>query len=342
MNELHSLPRLRALAIERVRHNGHEFFLLQDRLKLAGDESLLLPVALGPLLLQLDGRHSVDGALAELRTAYGLPLERTQLLDLVETLSSQCLLEDATYRSAVARLREMWRSAPHRLPALTDRVYPADRHTLATMLRGWERRASAVERDQRHRLAGLISPHIDFQRGGQVYGALWRAAAPALREADLVVIFGTDHHGAPGRLTITRQPYATPWGVLPAALDAVEAMAEVLGEEEAFVDELHHRDEHSVELAAVWLHHARDGRPVPVVPVLCGHPLAWMTHAQDGLDAEPSWQVVMAALVVVPAAAWNALARWLTPWRATPPRSPALWSTLPGRERPALTAHPLC
>jgi AmmeMemoRadiSam system protein B len=33
---------------------------------------------------------------------------------------------------------------------------------------------------------------------------------------------------------------------------------------------LHHAGEHSIELAAVWLHHVRDGRPVELVPILCG------------------------------------------------------------------------
>lgn len=296
MNDDSLLPRLRPLSIDRVRHQGDEFFLMRDRLQLAGEETLLVPVALGPLLLLLDGRHTVTAALSNLRTQYGLTLEREQILGLMQTLSACYLLEDAAYRSALAELRAGWRSAPHRSPALTDRVYPADRHALGTMLRGWEHQASAYEDGTADGLAGLISPHIDYQRGGPVYGALWRRAAPALREADLVVIFGTDHHGSPGRLTLTRQPYATPWGVLPAAPAAVDAMVDVLGEDEAFAEELHHRDEHSVELAAVWLHHARGGRPVPVVPVLCGHPLGWMQSSERGMADDPSWQTVMAAL----------------------------------------------
>jgi len=76
--------------------------------------------------------------------------------------------------------------------------------------------------------------------------------------------------GSAGSITLTRQHYATPWGVLPTHQGAVDAMVEVLGEEAAFREEVHHRSEHSIELAAVWLHYVRGGVPCQVVPVLCG------------------------------------------------------------------------
>jgi AmmeMemoRadiSam system protein B len=50
----------------------------------------------------------------------------------------------------------------------------------------------------------------------------------------------------------------------------VNRLAAVLGTEAAFAGELHHRSEHSIELAAVWLHFARGGRAVEMLPVLVG------------------------------------------------------------------------
>jgi predicted class III extradiol MEMO1 family dioxygenase len=154
---------------------------------------------------------------------------------------------------------------------------------------------------------GLISPHIDYHRGWPVYARLWRQAAPALRAADVVVIFGTDHAGAPGTLTLARRPYATPWGVLPNDPDVIDAMASVLGEEAAFGEELHHRAEHSVELAAVWLHHVRDREPVTVIPVLCGHPLPFLKgggswelgDGDGGLGLDPAAVTAQRALDVL-------------------------------------------
>jgi hypothetical protein len=136
-------------------------------------------------------------------------------------------------------------------------------------------------------IRGLISPHIDYQRGGPVYAEVWRAAAQAAREADLVLLFGTDHQGSDGTLTLTRQSYATPWGVLPTDGEVVEALARALGEDWVFAEELYHRSEHSIELAAVWLHFVRGGGPVPVVPILCGHFGAFVEGRADPAGHRP-------------------------------------------------------
>jgi MEMO1 family protein len=126
------------------------------------------------------------------------------------------------------------------------------------------------------RAAGVLTPHIDYQRGGPLYGATWMAAVPAVASAEVVVAFGTDHNGSAGRLTPTRQRYATPWGALPTDTLAVDALASALGDDLAYDEELHHRREHSIELAAVWLHWAlrQSGRSdtalPPLIPVLCG------------------------------------------------------------------------
>jgi MEMO1 family protein len=84
------------------------------------------------------------------------------------------------------------------------------------------------------------------------------------------VIFGTDHFSEGYPITLTRQNYATPFGVLPTDTGIVDQLAGVLGEEAAFAGELHHRQEHSIELAAVWMHYMRKGRPIHMVPILTG------------------------------------------------------------------------
>ena len=90
-----------------------------------------------------------------------------------------------------------------------------------------------------------------------------------MQEADLVIIFATDHYGS-DPFTLTRQNYATPYGILPTATAIVDQLAAALGEEAAFAGELRHRGEHSLELVTVWLHHLRNRRPVEIVPILCG------------------------------------------------------------------------
>jgi AmmeMemoRadiSam system protein B len=61
----------------------------------------------------------------------------------------------------------------------------------------------------------------------------------------------------------------------------------VLGEEAAFGEELHHRDEHSIELAAVWLHFVGNRAPLSVVPILCGGFSDFVAGGADPATYEP-------------------------------------------------------
>jgi AmmeMemoRadiSam system protein B len=50
----------------------------------------------------------------------------------------------------------------------------------------------------------------------------------------------------------------------------MDSLARVLGPENAFAGELHHRSEHSIDLASVWLHFASNGSAVDMLPILVG------------------------------------------------------------------------
>jgi AmmeMemoRadiSam system protein B len=132
---------------------------------------------------------------------------------------------------------------------------------------------------------GLLSPHVDYARGGPVYARVWLQAAEAAQAADLVIVLGTDHYGQDGSLTLTQQHYATPYGVLPTARNIVDSLAGALGTEAALAGELNHRSEHSIELALTWLHHLRDGQPCQVVPILCG-PFQRFIRREAGPDQD--------------------------------------------------------
>jgi AmmeMemoRadiSam system protein B len=172
----------------------------------------------------------------------------------------------------VTRLISKYRAQPHRHPSLADLSYPGDVDALTQLfesygqddpLNGWSA----------WRGRGIVSPHIDYQRGGKVYSQVWRRAETAVLEADLVIILGTDHNGGRGTFTLSRVPYATPFGVLPTDLKLIDKVAEAIGPKEAYKEEIHHRNEHSVELSAVWLHylyHRAQVTPPPMAPILVG------------------------------------------------------------------------
>jgi len=125
-----------------------------------------------------------------------------------------------------------YRDAPNRPPVLAGGGYPAEANTLKRFLDGFDGRdvSSGCQHPGNAPILGIVSPHIDYARGGPVYRAVWTAATEAARTADLAIIFGTDHLGDLGAITVTRQSYATPYGLLPTAVDVIDAVANGLGE----------------------------------------------------------------------------------------------------------------
>lgn len=269
-------PRLRPLDIKPYQQDGQNVLLLRDPLELSG-HMLGVPQPLAPLLMLCDGKHDLVGIHTALTVRWGVRIKASMLRDVIAMLDEACLLDNARSRAAMREALEKYRAQPFRVPTLAGGGYPADAEALGPFLdafdttgvtNGW---VSPSLRPVRARsVRGVVSPHIDYDRGGPVYKAVWGAAEEAARDADLAIIFGTDHSGGLGKVTLTRQSYATPYGVLPTAGDIVDRLALAIDEDDAFAEELHHRSEHSIELASVWLHHARGGRPLEVVPLLCG------------------------------------------------------------------------
>jgi AmmeMemoRadiSam system protein B len=203
----------------------------------------------------------------ELRT--GIPLSPSVIENLISELDASRLLDNAQFAQAVKAATEEYRQARSRPPIMAGRSCSGDPKELAALLQ--EHFDSAAEVPPwAADIKGIISPHIDFPRGGPIYGRVWAAAAPAVKDAELIVILGTDHNGGEGEITLTRQDYETPWGIVPTDQGVVNQIASLAGEDAVFSGELRHRSEHSVEAALIWAHYLTRDRPCQVVPILCG------------------------------------------------------------------------
>ncbi len=264
-------PKLREVEAHPIRYQGQPMILLRDPLRLS-DAQIAVPRPLAPLLGLMDGSRDESELEAALLLRAGVRLAPGLLSKLLADLDAACLLDNERFAEAKAAALRAYREAPFRPLASLDGSGAADDpDRVAAHLQGYLDALPPAEQPADDRpIRGLISPHIDYQRGGPVYAQVWRAAAQAACQAELVIILGTDHQGDDGTLTLTGRSYATPWGVLPTDDEAVAALAEALGREAAFAGELNHRSEHSVELAAVWLHFIRGRRPVSLLPILCG------------------------------------------------------------------------
>ena len=103
--------------------------------------------------------------------------------------------------------------------------YPADGGDLRQQLQGYIDEVEADITPISASSRAIISPHIDYARGGHVYASVWASATEVVREAELIIVLGTDHNGDLGTLTLTPQNYASPLGVLPTDLEIVDKPA---------------------------------------------------------------------------------------------------------------------
>jgi AmmeMemoRadiSam system protein B len=280
-------PKLRGIEAHPIDYQGLKMLLLGDPLHLSTTQ-IAVPRQLGLVLALMDGTRDEAELEAAVRVRTGMQLAPGLIAGLVADLDSVYLLDNENFGQARREALQIYREAPFRTQIM-DGTPATERPDLARAY--FQSYVDALPRAPASDpgappIRGLISPHIDYQRGGPVYAEVWRAAATAARDADLVIVLGTDHKGSAGTVTLTRQSYATPFGVLPTDQDVVDALAAALGEEEAFGEELNHRGEHSIELAAGWLHYIRQGEPVPMVPILCGHFGAFVEGSADPADHE--------------------------------------------------------
>src|SRR5262249_23711645 len=111
-------------------------------------------------------------------------------------------------------------------------------------------------------------PHMDYTRGGSVYGHGFRELFDKT-SARLFVIIATSHYSA-SRFTLSRQNFLTPLGEAETDRNYVHRIATIYGDE-AFDDPFAHFPEHSIELEVVLLQYLYEKhRPFRIVPLLVG------------------------------------------------------------------------
>jgi AmmeMemoRadiSam system protein B len=298
-------PRLRPLEAFPVLDGPEPLLALRDPSRIATPVSL--PPGTVAVVQLMDGDSTRDEICALYLERYKRPLPRERLDQLLQKLDEALLLDSDHFRRHVASVHAQFRKSDVREAQMAGLGYPADHVELAAWLDRFSSPphgpGTAGPRDKaRPKL--IVTPHVDYDRGGPAYAWAFRPLAETRVEElpELVIVFGTDHLGAQHPFALTRKDYATPFGRLTtdaALVDALVArVAESVGEraaQELFADEHHHRTEHSIELAAVWLRHALGDADVKILPILCGALEPILERGKDPAT-EPVIAVLLSAL----------------------------------------------
>ncbi len=143
-------------------------------------------------------------------------------------------------------------------------------------------------------MRGILSPHIDFHRGGSVYTWSYKELVEK-SEADTFVVLGVAHQYCRRRFVLTCKDFDTPLGLVPTDRAYVDHIVSQTGRD-FFEDELSHRTEHSIEFQAVFLQYLLGGRrEFSIVPILVGSFHDLMERGIDPID-DPDVQRFVKAL----------------------------------------------
>jgi AmmeMemoRadiSam system protein B len=296
-------PRLRPLDIFPFEQDGEAYLGLRDPSGLSEDVAVL-PRSSAAILSLLDGHHDLAQIQTLVARRYRQHLSIEALRAFIANLDDGLWLDSPRYQQARARAEQAFLDLSTRPAALAGRSYPAASAELGTMIDGFFSAKGGAGTPVikagttgAHPSAGsngntevraVIAPHIDYHRGGPLYGWAYRHLAETTT-ADLFVVFGTGHAAGDALLTLTRKAFETPFGEVPTdgALADELASASGLGDS-LFADELLHRNEHSIEFQAVMLRRVLGGRPFQMLPVLCGSLHDYVAPRRGGRRADVS------------------------------------------------------
>jgi len=266
-------PKLRPLSVQRFEHEGQSFAALIDPLGVFQDPVLVPIEAYRWVVRHLDGRTSLEDLQATILRETGQQPTWNELEFLVDQLDRAMVLDGPTF----ARFLESYQNEPVRPPALAGRSYPGNARELRSELDRYFLHVEGAgapgvvpsQTPSESLLRGVLSPHIDFQRGGPVYTWAYKAIAER-SDADVFVILGVAHQYCRNRFALTRKDFDTPLGLVRTDRDFVDRIAARAGDH-LFEDELAHRAEHSIEFQAVFLQYLLGGRrSFSIVPILVG------------------------------------------------------------------------
>ena len=218
-----------------------------------------------------DGRTSLleIQARALRETAQLIPM--VELQDLVEHLDRAMVLDGPTF----AAFLDAYRRERVRAPAFAGGSYASTERALRAQLARFfaDRAGAGPPEDDRQpttsTLRGIVSPHIDFARGGPVYTWSYKRLLEN-SDADTFVILGVAHQYCRNRFALTRKDFETPLGLVRTDRAYVDRIAALAGHD-LFDDELAHRNEHSIEFQVVFLQYLLGGRrDFSIVPILAG------------------------------------------------------------------------
>ena len=273
-----STPCLRPVELIPVRsRDGQPAIMVRDPLGVIEGTAVLSANPLLMVFLELaNGENTIEQIVSAVTRATGEIVPAQIFESMTQQLDQVLLLQTERFREAFEAKKAAFAASDVRAPLVFASDEKTDRLAVIKELSDELRRHGAGTQGPpsdlglpRASVRAILSPHIDYARGGHGYAWAYRALKEAGTPAKTYIVLGTHHHGADHPFIATRKHYETPLGRVEtniALLD--EFAAEFKGE--LFADEYAHAGEHTIELQAVYLRHIFGAQAPSIVPILVG------------------------------------------------------------------------
>ena len=256
-------PRIRHIEAHPFQQQGKEMVILRDAEGVV-ENSLVVSKDVVFLISLMDGTRSLRDIQAECMRTLGQLVYIEHLEQFVEAMDKHFLLLNDNFKNHVNGLKDEYEKSPVREAHLAGKSYHASRMDLLVFLD--EMFKASGEKVPKGKVAGILAPHIDYDRGAEVYREIY----PYLKNTDkpLLVILGTCHHPTNRIWSISLKDFSTPLDVAP---NSAELGGLIKGNSllKRYIEEWPHRNEHSIELQLPLIQFMlQDG--FEILPILTG------------------------------------------------------------------------
>ncbi len=258
-------PRLRYIEAIPLSDQGRDIIVLRDP-EGVSDQQIVISREAAYILSLMDGSRSLRDMQAEFMRASGHLVHIEKIEELVRVLDSNLFLQSERYDRQLTAMKTSYGALAVRPSYLAGKSYPARRIDLLLALDEMFRPPPKTIQTERVSVAGILAPHIDYDRGKRVYrntyGPLRQAPKP------LIIILGTSHRPMDRMISISLRDWETPLETVRISRELADLVAghSLL---KTYIDEWPHRTEHSIELQLPLLQFVNEC-DFEILPILTG------------------------------------------------------------------------
>jgi MEMO1 family protein len=270
-------PKLRAVEIFPVQHEGKTLFYLKD------PQNFAQPLGISPMgyfiVSHFDGKHSLVDIQEAYNKQFGTLLLTHELMTFIDLVDSHLYLHTDRFLLHRNRVIAEFKSEATRAAAHAGSIYHEDPDQLSRQLDGYFLAPQGPGRPSKVASAAapraIVAPHIDFHRGGPAYAWAYKGLSES-EGADLYILLGTSHCGGENPFILTFKDFNTPLGKVETD-KAFARRVQQSCREDLLADEFLHRGEHSLEFQVLFLKYIAQRRallkgenekPFKIVPIL--------------------------------------------------------------------------